>query len=209
VSNFFNPTWKLTKGVGPSDTADNFGGADQPKVKYFYTVEFGFGRGVNHDPGSDQLQSISFACKQATRPTVNINYTDINFYNYRTKVGTRVDYGVVTLTFYDDNNNKAHDMFQNYLNFISPISNTSRESAGSLETLRPATHGSLQNTHGPLSYITVNHHYSKDGSERKVKYNYLNPKIQNATLDELDMTQSDTNSVTITFVYDAVNIEKE
>jgi len=39
-----------------------------------------------------------------------------------------------------------------------------------------------------------------------VDYHFLNPKVINMTLDELDMTQSDVNTMMMNFVYDSVFI---
>jgi hypothetical protein len=41
---------------------------------------------------------------------------------------------------------------------------------------------------------------------KTVKYVYLNPKVININLDDLDMTQSDSTTVELVFVYDSVNI---
>jgi hypothetical protein len=45
-----------------------------------------------------------------------------------------------------------------------------------------------------------------DDSIQYTDYEFLNPRIINMTLDELDMTQSDANTVMMNFVYDSVYI---
>ena len=64
---------------------------------------------------------------------------------------------------------------------------------------------------GLIRSIRLTHHfwqYRNIGTGR-VNYDFLNPKITNMSLDELDMSQSEANMLTLTFNYDAVNIVAE
>jgi hypothetical protein len=162
--------------------------------------------------GDDDPYEITFAIKQITRPAPNVIYEDVNFYNFMTKVATRVDFGVVTVTLFDDRTNKAHDLFQKYMESISPVTNITKESAPVLQNYGQSTTALLgpmgdNGEHGPIHNIRVNHLIDHNGS--KVIYDFLNPKIQNVVLDELDMTQSDVNTVTFTFIYDSYNVTTE
>lgn len=178
---------------------------------------------------------IELALKQATRPQPTVTYQDVNFYNYRTKIATKVDFGTMTITFYDDIRNRAHDIFDLYLKNISPIANIpGNVNASSLgihalnndDTFNPSSLGALSETdnEGLIRSITINHYlpidYSKfsgftdfaEGTKLPftiVQYVFLNPKIVNMALDDLDMSQNDTSAVTLTFVYDSVFINKE
>ena len=203
--------WKLINGIktGKSDTADDFGGSDAPKQKFTYTVEFRFRSGLGIK-GSDVMEQMDFGVKTTTRPSPIVNYVDVNYYNFRTKVATRVDYGAITMTFYDDIKNKAHDIFEHYIKTISPIANLNREQASLLDTLGQSPNGSASvgplntNRHGIIQSIRITHHTG----DTKVHYDYLNPKITTMTLDDLDMTTSEASTITFNFNYDSVNIVK-
>lgn len=213
----------------PRFIADDFGGNDHPKRKYNFTMQLAYGAGLKLYNGSQPLEGsedptlINFGVKQFTRPNINISYEDVNFYNYQTKVATKVDYGVVTVTFYDDVNNRAHDILHNYLLYTSPISRNNKLNAGYYDRkgMEFTTGGRgnssasltwLEDTDklGPIRYITlVHYHESVRNTNSWTKYHFFNPKIQNAVLDELDMSQSDVNTISLTFLYDGYQVESQ
>jgi len=177
---------------------------------------------------------IELALKTATRPQPTVTFQDVNFYNYRTKIATKVDYGTMVITFYDDIRNRAHDIFDLYLKSVSPIANndirvnnaTLREFATDVDSsTNLSSIGPLYDTddEGLIRSITINHYLPMDYSKFNgvtdfaqgtqipytvIQYKFLNPKIINMVLDDLDMSQNDTSSVTLTFVYDSVFINK-
>lgn len=276
------------------DIADDFGGTQQPKLKFNFTVSIKFrepiripGIGNTEDEIMDEM---TFALKQAARPNPTIVYQDINYYNYRTKVATRTDFGTMQLTFYDDNQNLAHNLFERYLKSISPIANLPKRDASLLDENARGAKNILFNSDGigdnaliseggsssigPLPSeagrfgiiedITIRHFYFNPlnndiqnvprqssnapfntaetgrssfnpvgqvvnqveglfggGAQdvnptsratvtptyiQYVEYQFLNPKVINMTLDELDMAQSDVSTVLMNFVYDSVFI---
>lgn len=190
--------------------ADDFAGLDAPKLKFNFTISFVYTSMMSGaEKGNEDPYKISFGVKQCTRPSPNVIFEDINFYNFTTKVATRVDYGVMTVTLYDDGNNKAHGIFQSYMESISPLTKMTRDQASTLDRYGQSTASALgpmaeDARHGPIKSIRINHITNSRG--RQVVYDFLNPKIQNVTLDELDMTQSDVNTLTFTFIYDSYNI---
>lgn len=199
------------------EIVDDFAGADAPKLKFNFTISLEYntelaGRLNPASFGSDDPYSIAFGIKQTTRPSPNIIYEDVNFYNFMTKIATKVDFGVMTVTLYDDRNNRAHDIFKNYMEIVSPATERDRSQAPILDRFGQSTSsllGPLQNgeRHGPIKNIRITHFTNSLG--RKVIYDFLNPKIQNVTPDELDMTQSDVSTITFTFVYDTYNVTTE
>lgn len=198
-----------------SDIPDAFGTYEQPKLKFLFTVQFQPRAGlVLPEKGDQDMSKMRFALKRATRPQPNITYQDVNFYGFRTKVAIKMDYGTVTLTFYDDVVNRAHNIVSKYINYVSPISLINKEQAGSLDG---ADGGAISigayadNPLGPFESMRIVHHmlddkYSDTGLAKQVFYDYLNPKIVSVNLDDLDMTQSEVSTVEVTFVYDSVNI---
>lgn len=201
---------------------DDFAGLDHPKLKFNFTMSIEYGanmRGTTEESkGALDPEVLNFGVKQFTRPNVNIVYEDINYYNFMTKVATKVDYGVITITLYDDINNRAHDIFKNYMEYISPLTRTSGNYPGGLDQkgmeysgdAYSSTLGTLDNNdrHGPIQKIKVRHfHRSVLNKNEYTDYEFFNPKIQNAVLDELDATQSDVSTITLTFVYDTYTIQ--
>lgn len=199
-----------------------FAGRDIPKMKFLFTVSFEFGEALSQyinggglNVGNDDMAKIEYACKNATRPNININYAEVNSYNYRYKVATKTDFGTVTLTLYDDNKNTAHDFLKYYLWKVSPVS--TREAGTSYYTKENiqnwASLGPLRtaDADGLIKTMRITHHYAENNElsargHRMIHYDYINPKIQSFSLDDLDMTVSDVNTITFTFVYDSVNI---
>lgn len=197
----FTSAWQLTKTPSPPfqsgktisnieyQVADDFGGKDAPKLKFLFTVLFELNDGYlakvgpNFHLGSQELAQCAFALKTATRPNPTIEYQDVNYYNYRTKVATRMDFGPITINFYDDGDNKAQQLMALYTNAVSPIANKYQQSNGtnddsaSLETpidhLHPfdrATVGTLENRMGIFKRIRVTHWFI-DNTEKTIQPN--------------------------------------
>jgi len=230
---------------------------NRPKLKFNFTVTIkfrnppiDFGNLIKSEDGQ-LTDELSFAVRQASRPNPTVIYQDINQYNYRSKVATKVDYGSMQITMYDDVENFAHTMYEVYLKSISPIANIRKEQANLLSTYKEGggngpknkafnSNGVLDGENerlgggtgsiGPLppgigqeSGIIENiciRHWSYALQERRgdesgedvpqiqyVEYQFLNPKVLNMTLDELDMGQSDVNTVMMNFTYDSVFID--
>lgn len=226
ASQAFNGDPDQNYGALAADIPDNFATNEQPKLKFLFTVEFKPRNGLTNFEnywGDESMDDNRFALKKAGRPSFQFIYEDVNFYGKRQKVGTKTDYGTVTLTFYDDVVNRSHSIVSQYLRTVSPIANITREQANNLEGSEGGaiTYGALPNgnENGPFQWMRVTHHMLNEnaapatsssdstlGQAKQVYYDYLNPKILNVTLDELDMTQSDVNNVEIVFVFDSVNI---
>lgn len=288
----FDPVWKMitstvvdpntgSMGNPAKSVAGDPGGSNPPKSKFLYTVAIEYNAaikallsasngGASNDPrtGSIYMDKMVFGVKTASRPNPSVTYQDVNMYNYRTKVATKVDYGTATITFYDDVNNTAHDIYRLYLQTISPISNVANAiyapnfagTAVNPQTGDPnvSSLGALPNGQeaGLINTVTVVHQMPLDYSQASVsatgtlltppagsslstqlinllnpfqmpaapsagntvpvlaaaiqantvQYTYMNPKIINFTLDDLDMTQSDVTTVSLTFTYDTVYI---
>lgn len=196
--------------------AREFAGMDMPKNKFMFTVSFETDFSIDVNPGNDDLSLIEYDCKTATRPNLNWTTQEVNAYNYRFKVKTKLDYGTVTVAFYDDNKNTAHNLFRNYLMATSPIAR--REAGNSYYDNNAilqqwASLGPLPNESpdGLIRTLRVTHHYvdndiDSSTTHQAVYYDYINPKVQNFVLDDLDMSASDPPLITITFVYDSVHI---
>lgn len=235
-ASMYVPTRKLKNSVGSADDGDTLGfpalaadipdrfaTTEQPKLKFLFTVTF-FPREENmtlQETGVDNMDENMFGLKRATRPNPQITYQDVNFYNYRTKVATKLDYGTVSLTFYDDVVHRAHSIFTTYLSTVSPIFSVNKDQIDLLGETDDNTSmatgssiGTLKKGAGPFKYMRVTHYMlnpvGNDPMDRTmpqmVHYDYINPKIVNFNLDDLDMSQSDVNTIEFVFVYDSVNV---
>ncbi len=194
------------------DIGDDFGNLDQPKSKYLFTMQLFPRNNMGINEGSQSMNEIKLALKTAGRLAAEVHYEDANYYSYRTKVRTKLNYNDISVTFYDDINQRSHTILTAYLMLISPIANQPATQASNLQLahLKRATIGALSNGSqlGPLDYIRITHYivYNGQPNQQFVIYDYLNPKIQSFSLDELDMTTSDVALVKLNFVFDTVNI---
>ena len=197
-------------GTGAPKIYHDLGGIDAPKLKFIFTVEFGF-RGINPHKGTKDLQTIEYDLKSATRPNISVNQEDVNYYNYRTKVATRVSFGTVRLSMYEDSLNVANGLIWDYIKAISPITRQPQLSISTEgESVSPdtaSTIGPLTDTDGPIAWMKVHHHYTQNGQNKVTTYTYGNPKIENVDIDELDMSSNEASTVNITFTVDSVNVE--
>ena len=239
---------KVDNADQPHYITDKFATSQRPKLKFQFTVTFKFRDPTilrDYSSGEETLASdLTFALKQASRPNPTIVYQDVNHYNYRTKVATKVDFGTMMLTLYDDVQNYAHNIYETYIKGVSPIANVSKERANNLisdgdgpknQTFNSegiingssekfyAGSGSIgplppNSEAGIIENICIRHWFfsatERRGDENNAKvpeiqyveYQFLNPKIVNMTLDELDMGASEASTIQMNFTYDSVFI---
>jgi hypothetical protein len=205
----FSPYKKLidsTTGGPGKDIPDNFLAGEAPKLKFNWTIQFNDAE-TGIDGSTTSMQSNFFAAKTADRPKPTIEYQEINSYNFRTRVAVRTDYGSCTAVFYDDASNHGHSLLTKYLKHVSPIANASGPDG--LDTYQQnSSIGPLSRNLGAWKSIVITHYYLKNNSPKQTTYTYLNPKISTFDYGALDMTQSDSAEITVTFYYDAVLIQE-
>jgi hypothetical protein len=222
--------WKLINNTAQTAIADNtrsddnqadivdsgFASFSHPKLKFNFTVDIELrvtldGSGSS-TLGSDRMESLDIPVKSATRPSPSIVYTDVNYYNYRTKVATKTDYGSASITFYDDADDKAQNLYKTYLNYVSPISNLT--SFMTLDKISDTPFGQLSSidmlpsnaAQGLIRVIRLHHFYKHRNKFMRTTYACMNPKINSFQPDELSMVESDVNTITLDFNYDGLNI---
>lgn len=198
-----------------TNQADYFGSTGHPKLKFLWNVKFTFRTAIGN-PGSDRLDQVTYHVKQSTRPSPSIQYKDVNFYNYRTKVATRSEMGVYSITFYDDPANFASRLFMGYMRQISPITD---ETNSKLSTNYEENDGGQFSSVGPqdediryspIDKIELFHYYNTTAPiEGKTVYRFFNPKISQMNFDELDMTSNEPSLVTMTFNCDSFSVDGE
>lgn len=196
-------------------TPDRFSTTEHPKLKFNFTFEIEY-RGDYTPVGSPTMAGLAIPLKHATRPNPTINLVDVNYYNYRTKVATKVDWGTCTLTFYDDAANLAHDLAEQLISDISRIpqvdvknkallDNPSSIPFGELSTIDSQFDNNLRT--GVIRLLRLNHFYVLHGKLNVATYNLINPRLASLDYGDLDMTQSDVTTVAITLAYDGYTVE--
>lgn len=205
--------WKMIRGMPGGEYVEHMmGGIDAPKLNFLFTAKISFRDGKIY--GSNDMKTIELDLKNASRPNVSFNLEEVNYYNFRAKVGTKTNFGSVKMTFYDDPHNEAHGMMWKYLGAVSPIirgktEHVFTESDVVIAPFNGTTYGPLEYEDGPISLIEITHHYLT-GSETKKKiiYSYVNPKIESVEFDELDMTQSNASTISVTFAAETVSMKE-
>ena len=184
-----------------------------PKHKFMFVVEFVFNE--RFSSLFSQLE-FAFVIKRSTRPQIQFEYEDINYYNFRTKVLKRSEYQPMTMTFYDDMKDNSLKFYNNYLQSISPISNFFAPGGKALYeefgmSFRDAFHSASVTAVDDTLKTIIDHCYLyhiTEGGKYIDSYRFDNPRIQNMQLDDLDMTDGSTGTeVSIEFNYDALLIE--
>lgn len=188
---------------------DGFVGASHPKLAFNFTMEVLFANGETF--GSSKMDDMRLAVKSVSRPAPTITYADVNYYNFRTKVATSIDYGTINVEYYDDGQSDAHRMLKTYLNAVSPVSNVSEEylqtgEGGIAESPfgKYSGIGNLPRILGVIKQIRVYHYFRSLGNSLRTEYVYQNPKVVSFNLGELNMGTNDVTTVGFTFNYDAV-----
>lgn len=196
-----------------------------PKYKFLFVVQFEYTQPYS----SFNKIGHAFVVKSSTRPNFEVEYEDVNMYNFRTQVSKKSSTTPVTMRFYDDNWNQAMHFYTSYMQAMSPISNMSFEQRTQNSFFEPssmafdnktevypgpikassyaASLGALNgNAKSILSKITLFHVY-REGRLMNI-YNFHNPRITSMELDDVDMADGETgNEVTCQFTYDSVYVD--
>lgn len=200
------------KRCGPSPYARDLI-ALAPKHKFMFVTEYIFSA-----PFQAAFNDLDFAfvVKRTTRPNINFEYEDVNYYNFRTKALKRSEYQPMTMTFYDDMRDHALRFYNNYLQLISPVSrsvgngsqNFFEEAGMSFDPFGPNSASTTAVGDTAKTIIDfINIYHIIEGGKFVDVYRFDNPKIQSMQLDDLDMADGNSGTeVTIEFIYDGLLI---
>lgn len=191
-----------------------------PKYKFMFILQFTLKE--EYSDWGPHANHLAFVVKNTGRPNINVEYEEVNFYNFWSRVPKRTVYEPITMRFHDDQKNGATEFFQFYLKAISPIArmggyrktnvmnhqhledvglNGSRRDYNSSASI-----GALEGDHTAIIDTLSVFHLFDYGRLMSV-YNYKNPKILSMNLDDLDMSEGATGSeVEFQFAYDALHI---
>ncbi len=206
-----------------------------PKYKFLFLVQFIYSSGYSGLDGLD----FTFMVKKSSRPHVNVEMEDVNYYNFRSKVITKTRFDDMTMSFHDDGLNFATRFYAAYLKATAPIANL-RDSAmfsdaendgmnfGTESTntiLNPelaqidpigipgnfytGTRGPLVDDNKQVIREIRLFHFFDWGQKMNV-FKFFNPRITQLNLDDVDMAAgNEVNDLQITFNYDSVYVDTD
>ena len=189
-----------------------------PKHKFMFVVEFQFNDGFKEDYSD---LNFAFVVKRTTRPNINFEYEDVNYYNFRSKVLKKSEFQNMTMTFYDDMKDQALQFYNNYLQEISPVARASIDghralfeesgmtftNKGEQPSANSASIQAVSDTAKTIIDYCQLYHIVQGGNNVDI-YRFDNPRFQTLQLDDLDMTDGGTGTeVTVEFNYDGLEIQ--
>jgi hypothetical protein len=236
-----------TPGVwDPTPYADAFasgaGGFD-PKTKFLFKIKIEFDQraaqmaasyGIGVDLNSLLRDELSFVISDITLPKVDFEYQDVNMYNFRTQVLTRIKNGSLDLNLHDDIGNRAITFMNAYLALLKPITRRvpgdgmvledhgfafSKVYSGLDTSYRGAlpygVGGNTPDSSRILSRITIEQYYVERGkttptaSATKINsFIFTNPRVTRFDATNLDHSMgSESNKISVSFTYDSLHID--
>jgi hypothetical protein len=173
-----------------------------PKSKFLYIVEFIFyAEYINNIPNT-----CTFLIHKFDRPEISVEYEEVNMYNFRTNIPKKTNYGPVSFELHDDVQNETMNFLVSYLRNISPLFNqqyvTNLENNGMNPENASSSYGLFTTENNTNIIQTINVYHLYNLSNTMDKHTFNNPKIEKATMSELNMAESTGSSITLTMVYD-------
>jgi hypothetical protein len=205
-----------------------------PKMKFLFKVSFTF-----YSDLIDKVQQISnvdlralmtdltFIVKQIDLPKYNFEYEEVNLYNFRTKVLKRIEHQDLSFMFYDDTGNRGTNLFNSYLQLLSPIMRIGRDPSLPMEdhgfnfdqnpaSLTTAMRSALGYTRKDIfSSITITQFYLQRGSKSQStitatyanQFIFTNPRFISLDFNDQDHEQSGPMTLSAKFDYDSLFLQ--
>ena len=160
-----------------------------PRYKFLYFIDIKFAPAYQQwnatfDPnscfGTDDnfANDIALITKQCSRPRVDVEYQEVNMYNYWTRIPKRISFPSMSMKFIDDGTNSALKFYTAYMRAMSPITNLNFIDS------RTGNYGSEH---------TVHHRYENNSMYFKATTSGNN---QTRTLDDLQNQNGDLSRTT-------------
>lgn len=189
----FTPTARTWEAVHYANDLINH----QPKFKFLFKVKF---EGFEATGAKD----YEFFVTRCDKPKVQLNHTDVNYYNFRTRVLTSATFAPLSMTFLDEIGDSVNYFFKNYLKLVSGqaqgYTGIDGGATTSSSTLPYATGSSVGKK------IIIQQIFGNGLADNK--FIFKNPRIESLDFDELSMDDSTTGSLlTLSFHYDALECQ--
>jgi len=206
--------------------------ARAPKFKFMFVVQFIPASGYAALAGNDYGPlSMAFTVKKAGRPNIRYHEEDVNYYNFRTKVITKTEFGEMNMSFHDDNMNLAVQFFHAYTRAMTPITGITNAKSDSMEQNGMDFQGNTLNSADIRNAITSNHYPASigplhgdmkqifkeirlyhvfDWGHRMNVWRFINPRINQLNMDDLDMSVgTEGTELAMTFSYDTLILDPD
>jgi hypothetical protein len=203
----------------------------QPKQRFLFQVEFVLHPNVYSEVNSmvsDQvLRKFGFFVKQIDRPKVEYTYEDVNMYNFRTRVLTKVTHQPLSMNLWDDARNTVGEFVNLYRKAYTPMARQETIDAGDIEKTGFTFSKSMlyspdrdfssraalpNNAKHFLKEVRVKQIYSTHSSYQQsafalTEYTFFNPVITAFDFDDVNHETSESNGISMQFSYDALHVE--
>jgi hypothetical protein len=209
-------------------------GGYNPKSKFLFRVKFTFVPEIAaelsklNQANLDELnENLTFVVKQIDLPKVQMQYEDVNMYNFKTKILTNTDFRELNLSFYDDVSNQTLSFINTYFQLLTPITRsryslrTPLENYGftfstNLDAINTSLRGQLINNNTQiLSEMIIEQFYytfdktatSPINAYKVNQFSFTNPRITNLDISDQDHEQGGVpNIVSVILNFDSINI---
>lgn len=194
------------------------------KFKFLFVVEFKFYTEYANMLGIEP----SFVVKTTDRPSVVYEYEDVNMYNFRTKVAKKSTFTPISMSFHDDEQNRAVAFYNAMQRLMTPLANhlfpTMYEKSGmdfaDVKTQasgkdsgaqgiwtsdHAASIGALLGSNTSIIQ-SINLYHVYFGGAKVNEYRFINPRVMSMNLDNMDMSDGGTSELKMEFAYDNVEI---
>jgi hypothetical protein len=200
-----------------------------PKQRFLFQVEFHLDPEVFNDVSAEVselvLLKFGFFVKQIDRPKVEYTYEDVNMYNYRTRVLTKVTHLPLSINMWDDARNTVGEFINIYRKAYSASARQETLYAGDIEktgfafssgTLSTARDFSARsalpgNAKHFLSKVVVKQIYATHSSYQSspfamTEYTFFNPVLKSFDFDDVNHETSESNGISMIFDYDTLYV---
>lgn len=201
-----------------------------PKQRFLFQVEFVLNPAVFSEVQSQVselvLRKFGFFVKQVDRPKVEYTYEDVNMYNYRTRVLTKVMHQPLNMLFWDDARNTVGEFVNLYRKAYTASARQENNLGVSPEELGFAFSDRMMSTERDFSSrsvlpngakhflkeVVVKQIYSTHSTHQTAafsmtEYTFFNPVIKVFDFDDVNHETSESNGISMTFDYDHLYIE--
>ena len=204
----------------------------RPKLKFMFYVDFAFKPEIEATIPGEWRNNFNFMVKGIDRPKMNLEYEDVNQYNFKTKVLKGIKTEEVSISFYDDGSNYVQDFYRFLMTTYSPITRRSNSvnsnivngdvkfldgsgmtfDSSLVSSSDYASRGVINTDNGEALQaikLTQSFHVpsSINGGAKEVSYLFINPHITSIEMNELSHEDtSSTSEINLKFSYDFVII---
>lgn len=187
-----------------------------PRVKFMFKAEFFLNPlaktmipDINLNSSSD-ISAIAFKVKQIDKPRITLSAQELNNYNKKRIVYTKIDYADASLRIFDTVDNSVWSFWVNYFTYYF---GDSRIKSSTAQSMRPTDAEFVDDTGWGLRPLTEETNFFNKISVSAyfagtvTKFSYINPKITAIDWGQNDYSSSDMLEANVTFKYEYLQYE--